>query len=620
MKIAFQDKLEWYMLPHAEKEIGIRMRNACVSLNIDAIYSSDAGVISQFSPDIVFPLHHYIPKIFDSYTIGCMWNPPAFLDACVFPINSLMNTFENIKSYDAYAIASSTIDDYLNTINFRSPIVRDKFILYPSSCKHEFPPVENFKRIAYVGSNWQGDRHKDLFLECNKINVYGPENSWEYLNGGASKYCGEVPFGNDAIYKVYRENGIGLCFHSREHLEANVPNMRIFEMAASGILIFADRLRFIEENFGDSVIYIDTTKSTEEIIEQIDEKYYWALSHPQKATEMAFEANKVFNKKFSLEKLIGDIVDQYNSQSISKPKTKHNASVEIIMRTDGKRSTIKESINSIADQTYKNILLTFIYWGESKDLFEEWIKSYVPKSLKYRILSFNERKDRSFNFYSGIRNAKADYIGFCDDDDILFKNHVESLVRLLKNDKTATVAYSGSIVKETKGRLTKRDLAYFHEFFNFENTSFITSNSYLVRKKDIPFNIMNYEIPYLSAIEDKIFLDCLFLSNRKFLFSESVTCLFTRDLKKNRNVSYNAEEWDKNMSYYRGFIQKSSKFMEYVNHNVETPISFLSNEKTGKSSRFLKILRFLSKKLIPHRIRRYILLIVKELISSSNNI
>lgn len=616
MKIAFQDQFEWKGFPHAEMELGARMKKACENLGHKSIYSSNFGDIEKFNPDIVFPLHQDTPKMFDAYTIGCMWNP---IDNMESSYNSItMHCFENIKSYDAFAISSPKIKNYLDTLCFKSPFIREQYLIYPSSNKREYVPVESFNGVAYIGSNWQGDRHKDLFLNCDNINVYGPSKSWQYLADQTHNYKGEVPFGGDYVFDTYRENGIGLCFHSQSHLQDNIPNMRVFEMAAAGIVIFADKLKFIEESFGDSVIYIDTEKSTKEIIAQINCHYNWVLTHQEKAREMAKRANEIFNEKYCLEKLIGDIIDEYQKRPITK-FSKNNPSVEIIMRTNGNRPSISDSIKSIVNQSYRNISLSFVYWGNEKAKFSKLLGSIIPDNFSYRILKSGERKDRSYNLYYGIRNAKADYIGFCDDDDILFKNHVEKLVGILEKNKGCSLAYSGAIMKEIKKNSSVRDLAYFHDFFDFEHKSYITSNSYLVKRKDIPSSVLINRIPNLAATEDRMFLDSLYYSGCKFVFSEMITSLFTRDKKNGGNASSNNDFWAKEELLYRQFLRKSDRVMEYVDRD-EKEKAIIREIKYKHDSRLIIGLRYILRKFVPHRVRRYILLMVKELVSSSAKI
>ena len=618
MKVVFQDYLDWENKPHAERELGLRMEKAAKTIGVESLFTANMGEVEKFKPDIIFPLHHFTPKLFDAYTIGCMWNPIDY----IFQATSEENLFplENIKSYDAYAVASTKVKGFLDALCFKSPFKRDLYTIYPSSVSSKSKPVAEFKKIAYIGSNWQLNRHRDLFLNSDKIAVYGPRDKWTYLIEGSDNYHGEVPFGSNYVRKVYRENGIGLCFHGDKHLEDNIPNMRVFEMASAGIVIFADKLPFIEEAFGDSVKYIDTSKDTKTIIEQIDYEYNWVLENKSKAREMASNANKIFNEKFTLEKQLEDIFHSYKKGVSDANRKQSNRSVEIIVRTDGNRGRLKETVQSFSNQTYENITIKFVYWGNDKEKFENKLKKVIPKNLKYQILEMKGRKDRSYNLYHGIRTSEADFIGICDDDDVLFKNHVSSLVEVLEQDKELAVAYSGVIMDRRTKEGSKRDLFFFHDFTEFEGKSYITSNSYLVRKSSIPYQIFKNDIPNISTGEDRMFLDLIHFNGGKFSFSERATSVFFRDSVNGDNVSSNTNEWEQNRPSYIAFLSKSSLEKNYLSHDGEREEE---KEEEGKRPRGVAITAAMKKvlsKLIPFRVRRFILLLVKQLVESAQDI
>lgn len=615
MKVVFQDFIGWKDKPHAERELGYRMENAAKKIGVEGLYTDDYDKIEKFKPDIVFPLHHFTPKLFDAYTIGCMWNPADFILEAdradgVYPL-------ENIKSYDAFAVASAQIKNFLSSLCFKSPFKREIYEIYPTSTYSKYSPVSDFKKVTYIGSNWQLKRHSELFLKSDKIAVYGPRKNWEYLINEGRNYCGEVPFGSSYVRNVYRSNGIGLCFHGENHLKDNIPNMRVFEMAASGVLIFADKLPFIEEHFGDSVRYIDTSQDTESIIEQIDYQYNWVLKNKSKAKEMAVHANEIFNKNFTLEKLLKDIFASYEGRSQLSSLKEQKSSVEIIVRTDGNRPRLQHSIESFASQIYKNLIITFVYWGNNKKEFEKKIAEIVPTTLRYRILEMKGRKDRSFNLYHGISSSTADFIGICDDDDILFKDHISSLVKMLEQDKELAVAYSGVIMNEISKRGNNRELFFFHDFSHFNEKSYITSNSYLVRRTKLPHQIFGNEIPNVSTGEDRMFLDLIYFDKGKFAFSERSTSLFFRDLVHQDNISSNIKEWKKNQSFYKAFLKESSLEKDYLHYRSKAK---KVQEEPEKESKRVTILKKIFEKLIPFRIRRFILLLVKQLVQSSEKI
>ena len=81
MRIVFQKVARWEKEPHAEAELAFRMLTAALSLeSVEAIASSDMNEIAAFLPDVVVPLHFFIPKLFDAFTVGCMWNPDSTIE------------------------------------------------------------------------------------------------------------------------------------------------------------------------------------------------------------------------------------------------------------------------------------------------------------------------------------------------------------------------------------------------------------------------------------------------------------------------------------------------------------------------------------------------------------
>jgi len=290
------------------------------------------------------------------------------------------------------------------------------------------------------------------------------------------------------------------------------------------------------------------------------------------------------------------------------------------MRTDGKRSTINDAIKSVVEQTYKNVSLCFVYWGDDIKSFEKMIKKLIPSSFKYRVINQELRKDRSYNFYTGIKSSQSDYLGFLDDDDAFFKNHIETLLKIFEQDIRASLVYSGIVKREIHKGYSKRDLSFFHDFFNFEGESFITSNSYLVKRKSIPLCVLQNSIPIISTGEDRMFLDILFKEGLRFVFSEKVTTLFNKDNILFSNISFNPEEWTKNINLYEAFLRKSSLKMFYIEDSTHIESPTQNNQEKEISRKMVNFVKFLSKKIIPFKIRRFILLIVKDLVSSSSSI
>lgn len=162
------------------------------------------------------------------------------------------------------------------------------------------------KRIMWMGSGWDAYRSSKEYQAFIKdiasnlpFKVYGHYNSLSYLP--REIYGGYISPGIDNI-KAIRENGIYLLTHSDYHFKGNVPSMRPFEAAAANVVIISDKLPFLIEHFGDSLLYFDQEASPEERYAQVKSHLEWIKANPEKAKEKAAKANKIFREKFTIER------------------------------------------------------------------------------------------------------------------------------------------------------------------------------------------------------------------------------------------------------------------------------------------------------------------------------
>lgn len=116
-----------------------------------------------------------------------------------------------------------------------------------------------------------------------------------------------------------------------------------------------------------------------------------------------------------------------------------NPLVTIIVRTKDRPELLKSALQSIASQTYRPIEVVLVNDGGC-DLDVEDLKSILGDVfLNYIRLEKNMGRAHAGNV--GIENAKGEYIGFLDDDDEFYPEHLSVLVSFLK--KTGyKVAYS----------------------------------------------------------------------------------------------------------------------------------------------------------------------------------
>ena len=169
---------------------------------------------------------------------------------------------------------------------------------------------------------------------------------------------------------------------------------------------------------------------------------------------------------------------------------KIKADVSIIMPAFNAEKTIKKSIESVFQQTYKNWILIVID-DNSSDLTYSIVESY--KKIDNRIIllktPLHKKKGPYFPRNHGLKYANTRFIAFLDADDIWYKNKLELQIKL---HKTQNFSISCSAYRK-----------------KFKNRRLITITPPSISKKNI---FLKNFIPMLTVI-----IDTNYLSNEKVL-------------------------------------------------------------------------------------------------------
>jgi glycosyltransferase involved in cell wall biosynthesis len=164
--------------------------------------------------------------------------------------------------------------------------------------------------------------------------------------------------------------------------------------------------------------------------------------------------------------------------------------VSIIVRTKDRPELLKKAMQSIAFQTYRPIEVVLVNDGGC-DLDVEEIKSIlVDIALNYTRLEKNTGRPHAGNV--AIENAGGKYIGFLDDDDEFYPEHVSKLVSCLENNLGFSCSYSdseiiqrhynseGQIISEQNNGIFK-SVEFSYTLLLFEN--YITLICSLIKKE-----------------------------------------------------------------------------------------------------------------------------------------
>jgi len=111
--------------------------------------------------------------------------------------------------------------------------------------------------------------------------------------------------------------------------------------------------------------------------------------------------------------------------NVNFPKPK----VSVIIPTIG-RESLRDTIESVLNQTYKNLEIIITDDTEERKAFQ-LVSPYLEKDNRIRyIVNTKYRHGPAGNKNNGLDNITGEYFTFCDDDDTLLPDAIETLVNI----------------------------------------------------------------------------------------------------------------------------------------------------------------------------------------------
>lgn len=125
--------------------------------------------------------------------------------------------------------------------------------------------------------------------------------------------------------------------------------------------------------------------------------------------------------------------------------------VTIIMPVYNGEKYIKESLESILEQTYQNWELIIVN-DASTDSSAKIALQYVKKDKRIKLTSHKKNRYRAAALNTGIRMAKGEYISFLDADDLYFEDKTEKQVDFLEKNPAIDMVYGDSEIFDEDGK------------------------------------------------------------------------------------------------------------------------------------------------------------------------
>ena len=211
--------------------------------------------------------------------------------------------------------------------------------------------------------------------------------------------------------------------------------------------------------------------------------------------------------------------------------------VSVIVTTYNRKELLKETIDSILNQTFKNFELIVV------DNFSDYdFLAHVESFNDDRIKTFQNQNNGviAVNRNYGMKRAKGKYIAFCDDDDFWEEGKLEEQLKYFKDDNLIGVGTSLKLIKSESFKIEKQ-------------------------KKD-----ENRLLGLNKIVFESVPLSSLIIKNIGLLFDESTSFIAVEDFDLQINLVSQSKKsilcLSKPLTYYRVDSQnKSSGFQQTLN-------------------------------------------------------
>ncbi len=139
-------------------------------------------------------------------------------------------------------------------------------------------------------------------------------------------------------------------------------------------------------------------------------------------------------------------------------------SVNILIFTYNQENLVKETIESVINQSYDNITRIIIADDGSTDKTPEIIERYALNNPSIKPVLAKRNKGIAYNMNRALTRADGEYISFLDGDDMMHRHKIEKQVKyLIENPDLVACAHDMDVFDSCKGE----SLGKFSEVINY---------------------------------------------------------------------------------------------------------------------------------------------------------
>lgn len=237
--------------------------------------------------------------------------------------------------------------------------------------------------------------------------------------------------------------------------------------------------------------------------------------------------------------------------------------ISVIVTTYNRSTYLKQTLQSVENQIYKNIEIIVVDDGSDINYAEAICNEFIYCNYFYKK---NGGLSSARNY--GISKAKGEYIAFLDDDDYWREDKLQKQADILKRNPSICLVHSSALVVDEKGNSTNITIGASYNkvhkrsgnvFWNALGVWVVKSPTPLIRKNVFKSDLMFDES--IKVGEDVDFYQRLFFRHKVFYINEPLA--FYREYDSAKRLSLQKKK-------YLGIEKKNYK--NFLKMGIRNPL------------------------------------------------
>jgi teichuronic acid biosynthesis glycosyltransferase TuaG len=183
---------------------------------------------------------------------------------------------------------------------------------------------------------------------------------------------------------------------------------------------------------------------------------------------------------------------------------RNNPIVSVVVTTFERRILLSKTIVSILNQSFNNFELIIVD-NYSKYNISQLIKSF--NDVRIKLYQNKNNGIISINRNYGVYKSNSDYIAFCDDDDVWYKDKLQSQMNIFKNNPDLLLNSTLALKKGYKSSIFEANFGILYRKYTLDKDCLIKLNpiifSTVILKKSVFLKLNGFsESKDLVSVED----------------------------------------------------------------------------------------------------------------------